>query len=280
MKTAHIVTGGKGNIGKTAFAELLTCMAIAAGHKPNLVDADYKKQTLSRWHGDGVTKLMLNDDPTFAAQPDNIWRLLVSEEGNVIVDLAAQSDHLLSSWLRARGIARAAESSQIQIIKWWVADLDTDSFEELASSCTEFPTIHHILVKSHFRARSEMWEEPLATNEALKGAIANGMKTIEFPRMFVGVMDKLRQHSVTLSTAIADEKYKHVDMLDRSTVMNWVEDATAQVQTIYKFQPTKPAADSPEQNNPEPTANSNTEPTSNSPKPTADSKKKTSKAKS
>ncbi|MGB3766589.1 MAG: hypothetical protein WA947_08515 [Phormidesmis sp.] len=274
MKTAHIVTGGKGNIGKTAFAELLTCMAIASGHQPNLVDADYKKQTLSRWRGDAVTKLMLSDDPTFASQPDNIWRLLVNEEGNVIVDLAAQSDHLLSSWLKERGIARAAEANQIQIIKWWVADLDTDSFEELVKSYADFPTIHHVLVKSHFRARSEMWEEPLATNEALKGAIANGLKAIEFPRMFVGVMDKLRQQNVTLSTAIADEEYKHVDMLDRSTVMNWVEDAAAQVQTIYQFQPTKPAAESPGP------AADNAEPTSNSPKPAASSKKKTSKAKS
>jgi hypothetical protein len=261
VKTAHLVTGGKGNIGKTAFAELLTCAAINAGHAPELIDADSKKQTFSRLRGNAVHKIALSDDPMFEAQPDLIWHLLANGDRDVIVDLAAQSDHLLTNWLQARGIARAAESNQIQIIKWWVADLDTDSFDELSQLHKNFPTIRHVLVQSHFRVRPEMWEETLATNAALKGAIADGLETIEFPRMFVGVMDRLRQRKLTLTAAVLDDKHEHMDMLDRSTVINWVEAASAQIQEAYQFTP------------------SETDKPPDSPKPPNDSKEKTSKAK-
>jgi hypothetical protein len=261
VKTAHIITGGKGNIGKTAFAELLTCAAINAGHTPELIDADSKKQTFSRLRGNDVHKIALSDDPMFEAQPDLIWHLLASGDRDVIVDLAAQSDHLLTSWIQTRGIVRSAESNQIQIVKWWVADLDTNSFDELSQLYKKFPTIRHVLVQSHFRARPEMWAETLATNETLKGAISNGLTTIEFPRMFVGVMDRLRQRKLTLSAAILDENHKQIDMLDRSTVINWVEAATAQIQEVYQFQ--KKETDRPP----------------DSPKPATDSKEKTSKAK-
>lgn len=237
MKTAHIVTGGKGNVGKTAFAELLACAATAAGQAPELIDADSKKQTFSRLRGDAVHKIVLSDDPMFEAQPDIIWHLLANGTQDVIVDLAAQSDHLFSSWLTARGIAEVAQTSQIQIIKWWVADLDADSFDELNHLYRTFPTINHVLVQSHYRARPEMWAEVAATNESLRAAISDGLKTIEFPRMFTGVMDALRQRKLTLTDALLDEQHERIEMLNRSTVINWVKAATDQVQEAYQFQP-------------------------------------------
>lgn len=236
MKTAHIVTGGKGNVGKTAFAELLTCAAIAAGQNPVLIDGDSKKQTFSRLRGKSVKTVVLSDDPMFESQPDLIWHQLAKEKQNVIVDLAAQSDHLFSSWLRVRGIADIANYSGAQIIKWWIADLDSDSFDELADLCEEFPTIKHVLVQSHFRARPEMWAETLATNKSIKGAIASGLEVIEFPRMFVGVMDSLRRKKITFTDVLLDEEHKKVDMLNRSTVINWVAGAVAEVGTVYEFE--------------------------------------------
>ena len=239
MKTAHIVTGGKGNVGKTAFAELLTCAAIASGGTPALIDADAKKQTFSRLRGDGVHKVVLSDDPMFEAQPDKIWNLLVGGAQDVIVDLAAQSDHLFSQWLRVRGITELAKSNEVEIVKWWIADLDADSFDELTHLCQDFPTVSHVLVKSHFRVRPELWEEAMLTNASLQGAVSNGLKVIEFPRMFTGVMDRLRQQNLTLTDALLDERHERIEMLNRSTVINWVRDAVEKLEAVHKFEQTK-----------------------------------------
>jgi hypothetical protein len=261
MTTAHIITGGKGNVGKTAFAELLIYSAGKAGHSPTIFDGDHKMQTLAEWHGDeGVTPVVISDDPSLQDQPDIIWDVMINETCDVIIDLAAQSDHLLSGWMKDRGVHIAAKSKQIQIIKWWIADLNVPSIIELENSIKEFPDIKHVLVKNLYRARPEMWTAFIKSNKVVSEAISSGLKTIEFNRMFVGVMDRLRENKMTFADAIADEKHDRIDMLDRSTVMSWVKDASAQIKPVYEFKPCKPAEVSPE--------------------PEADSKKKDAKAKS
>ena len=237
MTTIHLISGGKGNIGKTAFTETLATIAIAAGMQPYLVDADMKKQTLSKLRGSDVTKIVLSDDPMFETQCDRIWKLASQKEGDVIVDLAAQSDHILTDWMDTRGIAQIARNMDIGIIKWWIADLDPDSFVELADSRNRYAHdgVLHVLVQSHHRIRPLIWEEFMSNNSSVKAELKNGLKAICFPRMFTGLMDKMREKGQTLTDTLLDTEFKHTEMIDQSTVANWINTVVSEVESVYSF---------------------------------------------
>ena len=257
--TIHIVTSGKGNVGKSSFASALATVGAAAGANPQLIDADEQKQTLSKLYGEKKTLMVkLSDDPIYEGQPDAIWQMAESTGLDIIVDLAAQTDIHINRWMRDRGILDIAKLRNTRIIKWWVADLDSDSFVDLSKLCTDYSSdqITHVLVKSLYRGRDSLWEKIEQKNENITAAKKLGLKIIEFPRMFEGVIDKLRAKNQTFRDVMLDEQHKNIDMLNRSTVLSWIRKVQKQVEEVYQFTPVKLEAQKPEgKENPTPETN-------------------------
>ncbi|MEM6453008.1 MAG: hypothetical protein AAF703_22160 [Cyanobacteria bacterium P01_D01_bin.105] len=235
--TIHIVSSGKGNVGKSAFASVLNYLAIEAGAEPRLIDADDQKQTCCQLHGDKATLISVSDDPALESQPDTIWYLASTTEQDVIVDLAAQADVYINRWLLGRGVIETAKQSDIQIYKWWVCDLDPGSLAEIArlSTSEEFEGVKHILVKSFHRARPALWDSELERNDALKAAIDKNLSVIDFPHLFGTLVNDLRQQGTTFGDVVADTKHEKIDMLNRSTVMRWLESCRVEVEKMYTF---------------------------------------------
>ena len=245
MTTIHIVSSGKGNVGKSAFANVLECIAFAAGSDPQLIDADDQKQTLSKMHK-SATKISMSDDPELENHPDAIWYLAETNSRDVIVDLAAQTDIHLNRWLDNRGVVAAAAQKKIRLIRWWVSDANSDSLQDLAALSERYSPddITHVLVKSLYRVRPIRWESELMTSNAVKTAIANGTKVIEFPKLFGTLIEDMRKGNKQLKEIILDDNHKSIDMLNRSTVMRWVDLCREQIETVYKFESVKKATKS------------------------------------
>ncbi|EDX82529.1 hypothetical protein S7335_1233 [Synechococcus sp. PCC 7335] len=239
--TIHIITSGKANVGKSSFAAALATVGANAGANPSLIDADDENQTLYKLYGKGVPRIKLSDDELYEAQPDTIWYKALQTGRDVIVDLAAQTDSHINRWLDDRGILEAAKDNNIGVIKWWLADLDPDSFERLDTLCQRYRTdeITHVLVKSHFRGRPSLWAETEAENKNIITAKENGLKSIEFPKMFIGINDRLRANNQTFYEVLQDKKHENIDMLNRSSVIKWIKRCTEQIEQVYQFTPVK-----------------------------------------
>ena len=127
--------------------------------------------------------------------------------------------------------------TKTQIIKWWVSDIDPGSLSEIArlSSVYSSDQITHVLVKSLYRDREELWESAIASSSELQTAIEAGLQVIEFPRLFGRLMSDFRRDKKMFKDIILDEEHKNTDMLNRSTVLNWIDECTKQVEKIYKF---------------------------------------------
>ncbi len=238
MTSIHIVSSGKGNVGKSAFASVLSYLAKKAEANPQLVDGDDQKQTFCKLHGEEATLISISDDPALERQPDSIWYLAEKNGQDVIVDLAAQADVYLNRWLLNRGVIETAKQSEVSIYKWWVCDLDPGSIAEIArlSMSEAFKDVRHVLVKSYYRARPELWDAELDENQTLKAALAKNLEVIEFPRLFGNLVTDLRQRGTTFVDIAADSDHTKIDMLNRSTVLRWLELCQAQVEKVYSFE--------------------------------------------
>lgn len=240
MTTIHLVTGGKGNVGKSSFACALATIGAAAGANPQLIDADEQKQTLSKLYGK-IPVVPLSGDPALQGQPDVIWQLTEENKRDVIVDLAAQTDVHINQWMENRGILDIAKLRGTKIIKWWVADLDPDSLTDLLKLHKEYPSdqITHVLVKSLYRGHELLWAKTEAKGTKIDEAKNEGLKVIDFPRMFEGVIDRLRADKQTFRDVMLDDKHESTHMLNRATVLSWMRKFQAQINEVYEFTPVK-----------------------------------------
>lgn len=236
MSTIHLISSRQGNVGKTLFASMIYFLGFAAGGDPQLVDADDQKQTLSSLH-DGISRITLSDDPALESQPDKIWYLSEETKKDIIVDLAGQTDIYINDWLQKRGVLQTAKQTKTRLIKWWLSDLEPGSLAEIVRLSKAYSPneITHVLVKSYYRARPELWDSALASTPDLEDALSSDLKVIEFPRLFGQLADDFRKRGLSFKDIVLDEKYEKVDMLNRATVLAWIEKCRSEIEQVYQF---------------------------------------------
>lgn len=242
MTAIHFISSGKGNVGKSTFASFLAHLADRAGADPLLVDGDCQRQTFYRYLGSRVKTVVLSDDPALESQPDTIWYLVEKEDRDVIVDLGAQTDIIVNRWLDERSIYDSAQELGVEIYKWWVADLDKDSLNEVALLAQNIPAVKHVLVKNLDCAKAPAWRATVKGNPALSEALSRNLQSIQFPRLFGTLVESLREQRVTFQDVIGDRNHEIIGMLDRGTILKWIKACEAEVTPIYAFQKPPPMA--------------------------------------
>ena len=241
-KAIHIVTGGKGNVGKSAFSTAIACISSASGNKSVLIDADIYQQTLSSLHKDSI-KIVLSEDPELDSQPDRIWLEAEKAEGDVIVDLAAEGDPIVNTWLEERDVVGAAEHYKIPIYKWWLADMDEAATAKLVELCKSSDGIQYVLVKNLSRKSRPYWDAYIEEHTDLKALIGAGtLKHIDFPKIGHNLIVNLRNRGITFREAVLDTGYKKVGILDQGTVTKWIQKVAQEIGTVYTFPKAKEKA--------------------------------------
>lgn len=236
MSQIHIVSSGKGSSGKSLFAATLGDLLIKAGRKVERIDADPQKQVISTLYGDSATPIELGSDPDLEEQPMVILSLAQeSDTDDVIVDLAADTDVHLNRWIDAVDLESVAKSLDLTIIKWWVGDTDLGSLRELALSYSKYPDIKHVLVMNLSKARRPKWEKVIESCAEIKGAIAGGLSTIEFPKLYGTLAEDYREAGITWETVLDEHSaktYKKSDLISAGIINKWTQQCQQQIDNV------------------------------------------------
>jgi hypothetical protein len=127
MSKIHFIGGEKGGVGKSVVARLLVQWAIDKNLPFAAVDADESHGALLR-HYPTFTRAVDLARPESA---DEIVSLALDGDRRVVVDLPAQSDRLVASWLAEAGVLDLLAESKVDVVFWHVMDDGKDSIATL-----------------------------------------------------------------------------------------------------------------------------------------------------
>jgi len=238
MAAIHFVSGFHGHVGKSTYSSVLEHTLTSLGLRVHVVDGDYQKQTITRLYGDHVTQVVFSGDPDYSDSPDGILELVEKDpEAQVVVDLAADTDPYLNRWLEDRGLLEAAADEGIELYKWWVTDRDYDSLFALVTCAkrANMSQVCHILVKSHYSGRDELWPATLDTHKELKAAISSGaVKHLDFYRGFGQLVTQAQHQGLTWNEIMADTEYKLVKRLNYASYKRWLDKNKVSIASVYQ----------------------------------------------
>jgi hypothetical protein len=129
MSMIHFVGGEKGGVGKSVFARLLAQYFIDQQMPFTALDADVSNASLLRVYADYCRPV----DLAHFDSADDIFTL-ASEipDRHVLVDLPAQSERPLATWMDNGGIAELVGEMQIRLVFWHVMDDSKDAVVALS----------------------------------------------------------------------------------------------------------------------------------------------------
>lgn len=238
MATLHLVSGFHGHIGKSTYAGVLEHVLTGLGLNVFVVDGDYQKQAISKLYGQATKQVIFSSDPDFSDAPDEILNIADGNpDAHIVVDLAADTDKFLNQWLEDRGLLEAGKEAGIELYKWWVSDLDDESLSTLAARALrkDMADVHHILVKSHYSGRAELWPGTLATHAALNSAIEAGkVQHIDFFRGFGKLVAHTQSQGLTWNEVIADTEFKLINRLNYASLRRWLEKNREVIAQVYQ----------------------------------------------
>lgn len=228
MVRINLVTGHKGNTGKSAWCAAMLEYYRQCKHPLIGLDADPDNQTLRRCYPD-MLLLALSDDPELASQPDLIFELAYAESqkgkkgADILVDLPAAAEGHINRWIKECGLTSMAKESQISLCKWWVCDSDSQSIELFKLSVRENVGMEHIFLKNMGRSRSHHWTS-FDSDSDIQQMLGNSkIPVLEIPSIDSSVLNKVRGAGLPLNEVVADKKLEKVELSIYMRVRGWLE---------------------------------------------------------
>ena len=222
----HFVTGNKGNVGKSAWAEALVAFYAKQQRKLLLIDGDKDVPTLSKTCSD-AEQVVFSDNPGLSTQPDTISEIAYKEGkkkkgADVLVDLPAGGERHLNEWMNECSLDILAERYGFRLIKWWVSDSDPDSIRLFRESIEKYPKIRHIFLKNMGKSLRGQWED-FDGNEELKALItSNDGAVLEIPRVDPIIINGLRAGGIPLTRIVKDKEFALANIGTNFRVHTWV----------------------------------------------------------
>jgi hypothetical protein len=134
MSIIHFVGGEKGGVGKSVVARLLAQFFIDREVPFVALDADGSHGSLLRHYADYTRPV----DLTRFESADAILTAATETERRVLIDLPAQSDRALSSWITEGGVLELAREAGVQVVFWHVMDDGKDAVITLDRLLTRY----------------------------------------------------------------------------------------------------------------------------------------------
>jgi hypothetical protein len=185
MSTIHFIGGEKGGVGKSVVARLLAQYCIDHATPFVAVDADASHATLRRFYGDYTRSV----DLARVESVDDIMGLATEVDRRVLVDLPAQSDRALSSWLGGAGIFELARECGVSIVFWHVMDDGKDSLLALDRLLDRHGSAaRYCIVKNFGRGKDFSFFDSSPTRAR---AQALGASVLELPELQETAMRKI-----------------------------------------------------------------------------------------
>lgn len=217
----HLVGGEKGGVGKSVVARLLVQWAIDKQLPFTAVDADESHGALLRHYATFARAV----DLARVESADEIFSLALDADQRVIVDLPAQSDRLVSAWVREGGLIDLARESDIELVFWHVMDDGRDSISTLGRLIDRYGAkTRYVIVENLGRGK----EFSLFDRSPVRAAAsAAGAATIQLAELHAPAMRKLDRSDGSFWASVHNPEFapELFTRMDRQRIKVWMQGA-------------------------------------------------------
>lgn len=222
MSYIHFIGGEKGGVGKSLVARVLAQHFIDRKVPFLGFDTDKSHGALLRFYTDYAAPV--TTDRHDSLDPI-IEHALEDPQRRILVDLAAQTQHSLATWLDDSDVISLAEEHGLTL-KWWhVMDTGRDSVDLLRQWLDQFGgRVQLVLVLNELRG--DRFEILDASGERER-AEALGANVISLRRLPDTTMQKIDRHSASFWAAVnhPDRDSIGFGVLERQRVKVWLQRA-------------------------------------------------------
>jgi hypothetical protein len=215
----HLVGGEKGGVGKSVMARLLVQWAIDKELPFVAVDADASHGSLLR-HYPTYTRRV---DLARLESADEILSQALDADRRVIVDLPAQGDRAIATWMSEAGILDLARESNVDIVFWHVMDDGRDSITTLGRLLERHGAkARYVIVENLGRGK----EFSLFDRSPVRAAAdAVGALTLRLPELYAPAMRKIDRSDGSLWAAVNNQEFapELFTRMDRQRIKVWMQ---------------------------------------------------------
>jgi hypothetical protein len=218
MSTIHLVGGEKGGVGKSVVARLLAQYFIDRAIPCVALDADGSHGALLRHYGEFTRAI----DLSRAESADEILTLATETDRRVLVDLPAQSERALASWITEAGVLELAGEWGTGVVFWHVMDDGKDALITLRRLFDRYgATVQYCIVKNLGRGKdfSLFDKSPELTTAQTLNAVV-----ITLPELHAVAMQKIDRSDASFWAAVNNPAFG-VDAftrMDRQRIKVWL----------------------------------------------------------
>ena len=224
MSTIHFIGGEKGGVGKSVVARLVAQRCIDLHFPFVAFDADGSHGALLRHYADFARPI----DLSRFESADEIVTAATNLDQRVIVDLPAQSERFLTTWINDAQILDLAAECQVNVVFWHVIDDGKDSITTLERMLDQHGgSARFVVVKNRGRGRDFGLFERSST---LQKAESMGAIVVDLPPLFPPVMQKVDQHDASFWAAAHNMTFapESFARMDRQRLRVWLSAAAQQ----------------------------------------------------
>jgi hypothetical protein len=225
MSTIHLVGGEKGGVGKSVVARLLAQYFIDRGLTFTALDADGSHGSLLRHYREYTRPV----DLARFESTDEILTLATEGDRRVLVDLPAQSERPLATWIAEAGVLDLARESGVKVVFWHVMDDGKDALFTLHRLLARYEAAaHYAIVKNLGRGKdfSLFDRSPERTTAQTLGAAV-----LELPELHAAAMQKIDRFDASFWAAASNPAFGNdaFTRMDRQRIKVWLQAAYDQL---------------------------------------------------
>jgi len=228
MSKIHFVGGEKGGVGKSVVARLLCQYCIDKSLPFAAVDADGSHGTLARHYATYARSVDLGEFES----ADTILTLAGDADQRVIVDLPAQSQRSLFTWMAATGAVDLAAENGVRVLFWHVIDDGKDALITLDRLFAQLDrSVQYCIVKNAGRGGKDF---SLFEGSPTRARAAElGATIIELPELHAAAMQKIDRLDASFWAAASNRDYAAdtFTRMDRQRISIWLNACYAQLAT-------------------------------------------------
>jgi hypothetical protein len=228
MSTIHFIGGEKGGVGKSVVARLVAQRCIDQNLPFVAFDADGSHGALLRHYANFASPI----DLAKFESADQIMGAATDAEQRVVVDMPAQSERFLSSWINEAQILDLAAEGGVGVLFWHVIDDGKDSLTTLARLLENFgPKARFVIVKNHGRGRDFSLFD---NSDVRRKAESLGATILELPALYAPVMQKIDQFDASYWAAAHNPEFapQAFSRMDRQRLKVWLKAASDQFERL------------------------------------------------
>jgi len=226
MASLNFIGGEKGGVGKSVVSRLLAQYFIDRGRPFTGFDTDRSHTSFTRFYADYASPVIVDRYEGLDQVASSFEHVpAMGQQGNVIVDLAAQTAAPLARWIKDSDLLPLLGEMGVTVNFWHISDAGKDSVDLLDRLINTYgPGPNYIVVKNLGRGSNFI---DLEESAALKKALALGARVVTLGPLHESSMRKIDSQNASFWAAINNRALDDnaLGMLERQRVKTWLRNS-------------------------------------------------------